>query len=222
MEIQPRLTARLYAGMTAVLGWFAVVMQFYLILLNRTDSIGKTIVLFFSFFTILTNIIAAVSLTVVLTNLDTGLCRFCRRATTLTAITGYIVIVGVIYNLILRSQWKPEGLQKLVDEILHSIVPVLYLVFWLVFVPKQQLEWRNSISWLLYPLVYMAFIVIRGSISGIYPYPFIHAGKLGYPRAILNGIGMFFCFLAISLLLIWVAKLSSRSTGSASSVIQSS
>lgn len=212
MEIQPKITSRAFAAIVAIFGWFAVVMQFYLILLNRTEPVGETIVRFFSFFTILTNIIAAITLTVVFVNLDTGVCRFCRRANTISAVTVYIIMVGAIYNVILRSQWKPEGLQRIVDELLHSVIPALYLIFWILFVPKKQLEWKNSIPWLIYPLVYTVFIVIRGSLTGYYPYSFIHAGKLGYPRAFLNGAWMLLFFLAISLLLILVAKLISRNS----------
>jgi hypothetical protein len=44
----------------ALIGWIALIGQFYLILENRVVSVPETIIRFFSFFTILTNIIVAV------------------------------------------------------------------------------------------------------------------------------------------------------------------
>lgn len=71
----------------------------------------------------------------------------------LTAILVYIMTVGLTYNTVLRSLWKPQGLQLLADNLLHSIIPFLYLVFWIFFVKKQSLQWKDVFSWLVYPLV---------------------------------------------------------------------
>jgi hypothetical protein len=37
-----------------------------------------------------------------------------------------------------------------------------------------------------FPFFYAVYVMIRGAISGDYPYPIIDAGKLGYPVALLN------------------------------------
>jgi len=50
------------------------------------------------------------------------------EAGVITAITVYITIVGLVYNVILRFLWKPEGLQFIVDELLHTVIPLLLLV----------------------------------------------------------------------------------------------
>ena len=99
------------------------------------------------------------------------------------------------------------GLQKLVDELLHSVIPLLFLVFWGFYVSKTQLVWRDVFPWLIYPLTYVILIFARGSVSGFYPYPFIHAGSLGYEKAITNAVGIAIAFLVVSLLFIGIAKL---------------
>ena len=110
------------------LGWFALIAQFYLIIVNRTVSIPETIIRYFSFFTILMNLLVAVCFTSFL-NKKQKSSAFFSKITTLTAITVYILIVGIVYNVILRFLWKPEGLQKVIDELLHTVIPILCLIF---------------------------------------------------------------------------------------------
>ena len=52
-----------FLGIIAIVSWFAVALQLYLIILNRVASLPETIVRFFSFFTIQTNILVAICFT---------------------------------------------------------------------------------------------------------------------------------------------------------------
>ena len=166
--------------------WFALIAQFYLIIINRNASVPETIIRYFSYFTILTNILVACCSTILARQRNTRLYTFVARQTTLAAVAVYIVIVGVTYNIILRSIWDPQGLQLVVDELLHSIVPILFLIYWLKFTPKQELHWKNAFHWTAFPGVYSVYIFLRGSISGFYPYPFINVNQLGFMHAVFN------------------------------------
>jgi len=188
------------------LGWFAIMAQFYLIIENRITSIPETAIRFFSFFTILTNILVALCCTILLLNYNSKWRNFFSNKNTLTAIAVYITIVGVVYNLILRFLWNPEGLQWIVDELLHSVIPILFLILWLLFIPKGRLQMKSVFAWLLYPLVYLIFIIIRGSFSGFYPYPFIDVNKLGYNKVIVNSTGMLAAFLVTSVLFVLIDR----------------
>lgn len=44
----------------SILGWFALGSQLYLIIQNRIVSVPETVVRYFSFFTILTNLLVAI------------------------------------------------------------------------------------------------------------------------------------------------------------------
>ena len=59
-----------YLAVIVVIGWFALLAQLYLIIQNRVVSVGETIIRYFSFFTILTNLIVAVCVTVLLLKPD--------------------------------------------------------------------------------------------------------------------------------------------------------
>lgn len=190
--------------------WFAVLFQYYLSLGARVDSVGVTTFRFVSYFTILTNSLVGICTSYLLLNPNSKLGRFFAKPQTLTAVTVYILIVGLVYNLILRFLWDPKGLQYVVDQMLHTVIPVLFFIFWLAFVPKKELQWKNVFPWLLYPLIYTVYILIRGAIVNEYPYPFIDVTILGYRDALINGVGVLFAFLGISLLLVAIAKWTSR------------
>jgi hypothetical protein len=190
----------------ALVGWFAVLAQFYLIIHHRTSSIPETIVRFFSYFTILTNSLVAVCYTGLIVAKYKKRFQFFSNPKTITAIAVYISIVGLVYNIILRYLWQPEGLQRLVDEALHSIAPVWFVLFWFFFVPKNKLKYKDFFPWLLYPLCYIIFILIRGAFSNFYPYPFIDVNNLGYVRVFLNSVGLTCAFAFVSLLFIFFGR----------------
>jgi hypothetical protein len=200
-------SARIIALIGALIGWFAIIAQFYLMMTNKVVSVPETILRFFSFFTIDTNILIAVCFSFIFLRSDSGVGRFFRKATTITAITIYITIVGIVYNVILRSTWQPAGLQKIVDELLHVAIPVLFILFWLLFVPIEQLKWKNAFSWLIYPIIYMAYAIIHGAITKFYPYPFIDVNQLGYRKALLNAGFVLLIIFLLSLALIATGKL---------------
>ena len=104
-------SAKFLALIIALVGWFAVITQLVLIINNREVSIGNTLFRFFGFFTVDTNIIVALCFTFIFLGTKYRLGRFFSKPSTITAITVYITIVGIVYNVILRSLWQPTGLQ---------------------------------------------------------------------------------------------------------------
>jgi hypothetical protein len=202
-----------YLILLSVLGWFALISQLYLIIENRIVSLSETIIRYFSFFTILTNIIVAVCGTVLLLRPKSRWGHFFSSPATLTAVTVYITIVGVVYNVVLRFLWQPRGLQYITDELLHTVIPVFFLLLWIVYVPKAGLNYKDAFSWLIYPVVYIIYTAIHGAITDYYPYPFTDVTQLGYGRVALNSLGLFVAFLGLSLFLIATGKYVSRRPG---------
>ena len=185
----------------AVVVWFAVIVQFILMLQNRTASIGETIVRFFSFFTILTNTIVALFLTGQVLNVGAT-----YRPGALSAVTVYIFIVGIVYQVLLRHIWQPTGLQLIVDELLHTINPLLVILYWYLYEEKSLVKYAQIKGWLVYPLVYLIYIMIRGSLSDFYPYPFINVTEIGIGTTLINSGLLTLFFVIISFLLILIGK----------------
>ena len=199
-----------YLGIIAILGWFALTAQLYLIIQNGVGSIIEIVIRYFSFFTILTNLIVALCATVLLLWPNTKWGNFFSKPATLTAITVYITIVGVVYNVALRFLWQPQGLQFVVDELLHTIIPLLFILLWFLYVLKSGLKYANAFLWLIYPVIYIIYTAIRGAITDEYPYPFTDVTLLGYGRVALNSLGLFAAFFGLSLFLIAIGKYLSR------------
>jgi hypothetical protein len=201
---------RVFSAIGALAAWSAVILQLYLIIENRTVSIPETLLRFFTFFTILSNILVATCFTVLALKSGFGSSNFFSRASVLSAVTVYIAIVGTVYQLVLRPLWDPQGLQKIVDELLHSFTPLYFLLFWLLYVPKLTLQWQNIFPWLLFPLCYLIIILLRGAVADYYPYPFVNVAQLGYGKVLLNCGIMLMAFLLFSVLLISVGKRSKK------------
>jgi len=210
MEKQPD---KIRVGIIALLAWFGVILQLYITTKTWAglglSSIEGT-VRFFSYFTILTNILVAFSLTSVLVAPQTRSGIFFSHSSTQTAIAIYIFVVGLVYNLILRKLWAPKGLQLIVDNILHSAVPLIYVLYWIAFVPKEKLIWKDAVRWLSYPAVYFLWVIIFGARTSFYPYPFIDVNLLGYPKMCLHAAMLLIVFLSLGLLAIATGKIGTK------------
>lgn len=132
--------------------------------------------------------------------------RALNKPDVLTAITIYIMVVGLAYQVLLRHVWKPEGLQKLVDELLHTIIPILVIIFWYLYETKKQLRYIQIFKWLIYPLIYLLYILVRGKASGFYPYPFVNVTSLGLQNVLINSAFLMLFFLLLSAAFIFVGK----------------
>lgn len=190
----------------ALLGWFAVIAQFCLMYLNRTTSVFEMIVRFFSFFTILTNTLVAIYFTYPIF-CKKGNNKFFKNENSLLPITVYITIVGLVYQIILRHVWQPTGLQMIVDELLHTAIPLLVIIYWFNQSTFIKLNLKRFVQFLLYPIFYIIYILTRGYFSDFYPYPFIDVNEIGISTTIINIIGLIVLFSVIHLIFHWISKL---------------
>ncbi len=153
----------------------------------------------------------AVALTMLSVYPSHWLGQFFSHRSTLTAITVYILVTGLVYNIILRGIWHPVGFQKIVDEMLHVFVPLATVTWWFFFVAPHKLSWKNVWPWLIYPMVYFGFTMGYGFYAQRYPYPFMEVAVLGYGKVIANGLMVLSLFLFLSLCLVGISKLVKRS-----------
>ncbi len=192
----------------AVLSWTTLVVQFILLIQNRLTSVIEAMLRYFTFFTILTNILVAIVFTVVAFQWkNKG--SFFTKPNTQTATAVYIFVVGFVYNVILRFLWQPQGLQRIVDESLHLIIPIIYIVYWYFNVRTSGIIYKSIWNWLIYPMVYLVVVMIRGYFSDYYPYPFINVVELGYEKALINSAGLTIFFGLISIIFVRLAQFKS-------------
>ncbi len=189
------------AGVLAGIGWAGLAIQFYLMV--RAGLSQRQIVLailnYFSYFTILTNLLIASILTI------SAWPPALDRETELVGLriaagaVVYILVVGLIYVVALRRLWNPTGLQWVADLIVHYVMPIGYPIFWITLMRRSFLRWRKIVLWLAYPLAFVFITEVRGACSGWYPYPFLDAGSLGYaaPHRQRGNAGRGFCGVGI-------------------------
>lgn len=109
------------------------------------------------------------------------------------AVTLYITITGLVYHLVLTnpaSGFSVGPIERAVPEaignqLLHTVVPLLAVLDWLLFDALGRYRWRYALYWLAFPLGYLGFALVRGLIVEKYPYPFIDVSDLGY-----DGVGV--------------------------------
>ena len=137
---------------------------------------------FFSYFTVLSNVAAAVVLLVeagrpgVLTNDRWNLVR--------GAVTLYMAITGIVYNLLLAPASADVGLTaRWVDVLVHIVGPVVVVLLWVVDPPNRRPTMRAAAVWLVFPIVYLVYSLVRGPIADWYPYPFLNPGETGTTQA---------------------------------------
>lgn len=195
--------------LAACLGWAGLSIQMYLIFHSRWTlgaSLLGGLVSFFSYFTVITNTLVATVLTCHVTRRESAARRWFLQPWVSSAIAVSIVVVGLAYNVLLRHLWHPEGWQWVADELLHDVMPLLYLAWWWLCVPKGTLRLRHIALWVIYPLVYFAYALLRGHLLAVYPYPFIDVDTLGYPQVFLNAGGLLVGFVVVALGVIGVDR----------------
>jgi hypothetical protein len=201
----PSALRRRLVAMAAMLGWAGLSIQMYLILHSRW-TLGASLIgglmSFFSYFTVLSNTLVATVLTCEWTSRESAARRWFLQPWVSSAIAVSIAVVSLAYNLLLRHLWHPEGWQWLADELLHDIMPLLFLGYWWWCVPKGTLRVWHIALWVIYPLLYFAYSLLRGHLLAVYPYPFVDVDKLGYPQVFINAGGLLAGFVVIALLVI--------------------
>lgn len=201
------MTARLYRALFAVVGWGALGLQ-YAVLMGGgfTADPAALTVRFFSFFTILTNLLAALALTGPALAPDSALGRWSRSEGVRAAVAMYIVVVGVVYHLLLAQTWNPQGWQKVADTLLHTIMPLAFIGDWLLFTAKRRLRWIDAVKWLIFPLLYGVWTLAHGAMTGWWPYWFVDMDQLGAARVAANLTGLLGVFLLLGLAVVAIDR----------------
>jgi hypothetical protein len=116
--------------------------------------------------------------------------------------------VAVVYHLLLASLVFQTGLEAVLDEMLHTVIPAVYALYWLLFAPKEGLSYGAVPLWLSYPLVYCGYALMRGERStGSIPIPFLDVAAEGMISVSFNVLGLLAAF--------WIGGLADRRGGAA-------
>ena len=170
------------AVIAAVVGQLLVSLDFWRA--SGVTNTGSNVVNFFSFFTVDANIAAAVVLLV-----GAGLAIAGRSpdphwfAVTRASVATYMVVTGIVYNLLLRGIELPQGATLgWSNEVLHVIAPLYLLVDWVLAPGARPLAAKRIWPILVFPIVWVVYTLVRGPFvvdqvydtDYWYPYPFLN------------------------------------------------
>ncbi len=215
---------RAFAASAAVIGWLALGLQLLLtIRLTMANGQGAWagVWIYLGYFTVLTNLAAALALTAAASRPRGRPGKFFARPDVHTAIAMAIIVVAAVYHLLLRQLWQPQGWQVVGDDVLHTVMPLLFVLHWWLAVPKVTLRWRQVLVWQVYPAGYFLYALARGALNGWYPYPFLDVSALGYLRVLGDALGVLLVFIVVGLLLVTLARWQTRHTVAAAGIAPS-
>ena len=165
--------ARVIAGGGLLFGVTGLLLQFSLTIpafMAAGRSFWLSVLFYFSFFTILSNIAAVLNHAVQV--FPVSRLNYFRRRSTAGAITTLILVVCIVYHFILAPLWSPQGLFMVADVILHYVTPILMAGWWLASANGKAC-FMTLLWWLIPPLVYLVFVYIRWAFVHEVPYPFL-------------------------------------------------
>ena len=213
--------------LTAVLGAAAIIAQLARTVSNAESSgqpVATVIVNFLSFFTIQSNVAAAATLAI-------GALLFWTQgrrtdveprwfAVLLACVTTYMVITGVVYNVLLRGIQLPQGQTvPWSNEVLHVVVPIVLLLDLFVAPRRHPLPWRAIWVIVIYPIVWVIYTLVRGPLvispgNGEpywYPYPFLNPNNPALQPPGYAGVAVYVVAIAIGIIVVgsfvvWIGR----------------
>ena len=118
----------------------------------------------------------------------------------------YMTVTFVVFALLLADTNVDTALAW-VNTVVHQVMPIAVIVDWLIDPPRNRISFRDSLVWLVYPLAWTAYTLVRGPIAGWYPYPFLDPANGGYGTVALYVVAI----LAFGTALCWlVSRVGSR------------
>lgn len=194
-----RVVVPVYRIALFVLVVVALTVQF----MDSKDNAGFSPVNFFSYFTNLSNILGACVFLYCAVKRD--------RTETVELIRGaavvYLTITGIVYNTLLLNADELGIVVPWVNNVIHRIFPLVVVIDWLVDPPRSRLKLDRTMWWLAFPIVYVAYSLIRGPLVEWYPYPFFDPDKVGgYGGVAAYSVGIALAFVLVTIAVTWVGN----------------
>jgi len=144
---------------------------------KTADAGTLDVVNFFSYFTILSNLLAVVSLVGGVLRGDRTPSRGwdLLRGQAVVMMTVTLVVYALLLedtDVALSDAW--------VNITLHKLFPIVVIADWLLDPPDAAVSVRDSLVWLAFPLLWTGYTLVRGALVGWYPYPFLDPANGGY------------------------------------------
>lgn len=185
----------------------ALVLQIVLTVQSRLtngDDLLGALVYYFTFFTIISNLMVAA---IYLSDLvGWRWLEWWRTPWVRGMMAAAIVLVMIVYHVLLFGLADINLWFVIADRTLHYVDPTMYALWWLLVQRHGTLVWGDLPKMLAYPLIYVIWAMARGAVVNEYPYPFLAANRLGYPQVLVNGLFVLAGFVLLYVLVIGIDR----------------
>lgn len=172
------------------------------------EAAGRTVINpfnMFGYFTIQSNIILAVIYAVIAVVALRGDAASPALNIARASVTTYIIIVGVVYATLLAPLGAAGGVPVAwANTALHIITPIFALADWILFSDRARIAFTQLWIVLIYPIVWVVVVLVRGATDGWVPYPFLHPDT-GYASVFFYVGLIVVVMLAFGSLVFWIS-----------------
>lgn len=127
----------------------------------------------------------------------------------------YMIVTGVVYALLLHNNPAANPTLSLDwgNFVMHYLCPIFIVGWWLLWPSAKPVSAKEALWWLAFPIAWIIYTLIRGAITGWYPYPFLNPNMVGgWGIVSLYIIGISLGFIVLSQVLAWVSRERTKNT----------
>ena len=200
------------ASRTASIVWKAGIVASGLAGLCITSGLldGSFELRFLNMFTNISNVAVVVYYVCALVMLSRNRSLVTFAHTLKMVVTMGITMTFLIAHFILSGMLTAGGTLHVDMLLLHYVVPIMTILDWVLFDEKGVTRKRDSLVWVMEPLVYLVVVEVLVNVFGTavgagmgdsrYPYPFLDANVLGWPVVLRFIFLMLAAFLTLGFL----------------------
>ncbi len=127
----------------------------------------------------------------------------------------YMLVTAIVYALLLKNatnantalafDWK--------NFILHEFMPFVIAIEWLLWPPRTTISPKKALVWLIFPVAWLVYTLLRAQGTHWYPYPFLDPSKAGG----MGGVARYIVVISVAFILLaqivaWVSRERSRAS----------
>lgn len=169
----------------------------------------------FSYFTVQSNLVTAAVFCMAIVGLIKrkplgDWFRFVRGGAVL-----YMLVTGLVYTFLLQDH--PDINASLSFDwdnfVLHQLGPIFVIGWWLLWPSRRAISSKESLWWLIFPIVWIFYTLIRAQFVQWYPYPFLDPQKAGGTLGVtLYILGISLGFVLLGQFIAWTSRVRAKDT----------
>ena len=122
------------------------------------------------------------------------------------AVTTYILVTFTIFATLLAGRFDFVGMEQALNIASHYVVPVLFILDWVLFTERGTVTKKDGLYWLVYPLFYLVYMLVYAELTGVYFYYFADVSALGWGPFALNVVLLLVYFIFLGQVVIAVNR----------------